>query len=59
MAKKKETKIEMEETPEIVETPQVVEQPKARERIKPINEWEIKDRVYYLKGNKKPLYKNY
>ena len=55
MAKKKETKIEMEETPEIVETPQVVEQPKARERIKPINEWEIKDRVYYLKGNKKPL----
>ena len=33
----------------------VAEQPKARERIKPTNEWEIKDRVYYLKGKKKPL----
>ena len=33
----------------------VAEEPKARERLKPANEWEIKDRVYYLKGNKKPL----
>ena len=32
-----------------------VEELKTRERIKPKNEWEIKDRVYYLKGNKKPL----
>jgi hypothetical protein len=29
--------------------------PPARERLKPSNEWEIKDRIYYLKGNKKPL----
>ena len=33
----------------------VIEEPKARERLKPTNEWEIKDRIYYLKGNKKPL----
>jgi len=33
----------------------VVEEPKARERLKPTNEWEIKDRLYLLKGNKKPL----
>ena len=57
MAKKQETKkVEVEE-PQIeetvVETAPVVEQP--RERVKPKNEWEIKDRVYYLKGNKKPL----
>jgi hypothetical protein len=26
--------------------------PPARERLKPSNEWEIKDRMYYLKGNK-------
>ena len=56
MAKKKETKIEMEETPEVVvETTPVVEQPKVRERVKPKNEWEIKDRLYILKGGKKPL----
>jgi hypothetical protein len=36
------------------ETP-VVEQPKARERKKPANEWEVKDRMYNLKGDKKPL----
>ena len=57
MAKK--TKIEVEE-PQVkeevvVKTPPVVEQPKAKEIKKPSNEWEIKDRVYYLKGNKKPL----
>jgi hypothetical protein len=45
----------MEETvTEFFEEP-VVEEPKARERKVPTNEWEIKDRVYYLKGNKKPL----
>ena len=33
----------------------VVEEPKARERLKPANEWEIKDRVYLLAGDKKPL----
>jgi hypothetical protein len=33
----------------------VTERPKARERLKPSNEWEIKDRLYYLKGDKKPL----
>ena len=56
---KKTKKVEVKE-PQIqeevvVKEPQVVEQPKARERLKPSNEWEIKDRVYYLKGNKKPL----
>jgi len=60
MAKKQEAKkVEVKE-PQIkeevvVETAPVVEQPKVRERVKPKNEWELKDRVYYLKGNKKPL----
>ena len=45
----------MEETvTEFFEEP-VVEEPKARERLKPSNEWEIKDRVYTLRGGKKPL----
>ena len=39
---------------ETLEEP-VIEEPKARERLKPTNEWEIKDRVYFLRGNKKPL----
>jgi len=53
MAKKK-TKVEVEETPQVVET-SVVEAPKTKElkSIKP--KWEIKDRVYYLKGSKKPI----
>jgi len=57
----KEPQIEetMEETvteffEETFEEP-VAEEPKVRERIKPKNEWEIKDRVYILKGGKKPL----
>jgi hypothetical protein len=59
MAKKQKIQVEVEE-PQIqeevvVETPPVVKQPKTRERLKPSNEWEIKDRAYYLKGNKKPL----
>jgi len=64
MAKKANTtkKVEVEpqiETMEEVVTEffeeTVVAEPKARERLKPVNEWEIKDRVYYLKGGKKPL----
>ena len=56
---KKTKKVEIEE-PQIqeevaVQTAPVVEQPKARERVKPKNEWEIKDRIYLLKGGKKPL----
>ena len=53
MAKKK-TKVEVEETPQVVETPVVAtSKPKKVEIKKPT--WEIKDRVYYLKGDKKPL----
>ena len=60
---KKETKVSSQADPGdehiekvVVETP-VVEtpEPKARERKKPSNEWEIKDRIYLLKGGKKPL----
>jgi len=60
MAKKQETKkVEVKE-PQIqeevvVKTPPVIEQPKARERKKPSNEWEVKDRIYLLKDGKKPL----
>ena len=36
----------------------VVEEPKARKRLKPTNEWEIKDRIYYLKNGRKPLSKS-
>ena len=54
MAKKKETKpVAVEET--VIEEKIMVEEPKVRERVKPKNEWEIKDRVYYLKSNKKPI----
>jgi len=60
MAKKKETKpVAVEETvaeQEIMEVVnEFIEVDTPRERLKPSNEWEIKDRVYYLKGNKKPL----
>jgi hypothetical protein len=54
MAKKKKVEVEepqFEET--VVETAPVVEQP--RERVKPKNEWEIKDRMYLLKNGKTPL----
>ena len=53
MAKKKET-TKAEEP--VVEETVVVEQPKVKapkEKAKP--KWEIKDRIYYLKGRKKPL----
>jgi hypothetical protein len=63
MAKK--TKIVEVEEPQLEETIEevvteffkdtVVEEPKVRERKVPTDEWEIKDRVYYLRGNKKPL----
>ena len=61
MTKKKETKIEVE-TPQVEETvvmeKPVVETPKIKKEVKPEpkkDKWEIKDRVYYLKGDKKPL----
>ena len=55
MAKKKET-TKVEEP--VVQETMVVEQPKVKApevKAKPKNDWEIKDRMYYLKGNKKPL----
>ena len=59
MAKKQTTnKVEVEQ-PEIKATNEtqevLIEEPKTRERLKPANEWEIKDRIYLLKGNKRPL----
>jgi len=56
MAKKKET-TEVEESI-VEETVVVKEQPKVEVpeiKAKPKNTWEIKDRMYYLKSNKKPL----
>jgi hypothetical protein len=65
MAKKKKTEVEEpqvqevfeetleEETMEVVNEFVEVEIP--RERKIPSNEWEIKDRLYYLKDGKKPL----
>jgi len=60
MAKKQVTKpAAVKETvaeQEIMETVnEFMEVNTPRERLKPSNEWEIKDRVYYLKGGKKPL----
>jgi len=59
MAKKKEeTKVEepIVEERVVMEEP-VVETPKIKKEVKsePKPKWEIKDRVYYLKGRKKPL----
>jgi len=51
MAKKQKT--EKVEVP-VVET-QVVETPKPKKVENKKPEWEIKDRMYYLKGNKKPI----
>ena len=61
MAKKKQTKVEesiVEETVVVEEQPVIkekikVEAPKIK--AKPRNTWEIKDRIYYLKGDKRPL----
>ena len=70
MAKKAKTKVSPQADPgdEHIETMEevvteffedtVTEEPKARERLKPANEWEIKDRVYYLKNGRKPLSKS-
>ena len=55
MAKKQETKKELVVETSVVEAPPVVEKPKTRERKKPEDEWEIKDRTYYLKKGRKPL----
>ena len=56
--KKKETKIEVEEISQVVETP-VVEPPKQKkveEKPKGLEDnWELKDRTYYLTRNKRPL----
>ena len=64
MAKKQETKKVEVEKPQIqeevvIETKPVVEKPKTQ-RPEPTYKktrdgWEIKDRVYYIKGSKKPL----
>jgi hypothetical protein len=61
--KQKQTKVEVEK-PQIqeevvVKTAPIIEQPKAIRKEptnkKTIDGWEIKDRVYYIKGKKKPL----
>ena len=52
-AKKAEVAPQIEET--VIKTP-VIETPKVDVKIEPKKpSWEIKDRIYYLKGNKKPL----
>jgi len=60
MAKKQKVEVEPQiETMEEVVTEfiedTVVAEPKARERLKPNDEWEIKDRIYNLKDGKRPL----
>ena len=60
MAKKQETKpVAVEETVTEQETMEAIndfiEVDIPRERLKPSNEWEIKDRMYILKDGKKPL----
>ena len=60
---KKTKKTEVETTPQVVEQPkvetQVVEQPKPKrvEKKNPIlkDGWELKDRIYRLKGDRKPI----
>ena len=56
MAKKEKIEKEIEETPKVVETP-VVETPKPKKVEPKKPNWEIKDRVYILKGRHKPLSK--
>jgi len=54
MAKKKETKIVTEEVTQVVDQPK--NETKVVEKSLPKKDtWEIKDRIYYLMGNKKPL----
>ena len=56
MENKKQTKVEVE-TPQVKKkvVEAVVEQPKPKKVEPKKPTWEIKDRAYYLKGNKKPL----
>ena len=53
MAKKQETKKQKVEVP-VVETP-VVETPKPKKVENKKSSWEIKDRLYHLRGDKKPI----
>ena len=59
MANKKETKIEMEKTPEVIDTPQVVKESKTTRKEpsykKSEDGWEIKNRTYFLRNGLKPL----
>ena len=55
MSKKKKVEVEEPQIEETVIETVMVEEPKVRERVKPKNEWEIKDRIYHLKGDRKPL----
>ena len=58
MAKKtKKEKVVVKETPRVVEQPKetmVMETPKPKEKAK-TDTWEVKDRTYFLKSDKKPL----
>jgi hypothetical protein len=60
MAKKqKQTKVEVKESQIQEETVEVIEQPKpkivAEKPLQKKDKWELKDRVYFLKGKQKPL----
>ena len=60
MAKKtKKEKVVVKETPQVVEQPKetmVMETPKPKEKAKTKTDtWEVKDRTYFLKSDKKPL----
>ena len=61
MAKKQTKKAAVKETVVEQEVVEVVDQPTVEiPKVEPVKEvtetkWEIKDRVYYLKGNKKPI----
>ena len=55
---KKTKKVEVEKPQAkevVVESTSVAEQPKPKKVESKKSTWEIKDRVYYLKGNKKPI----
>ena len=49
------TKKVVKEPQVVVEEPQVVKQPKVEVKKPQVPTWEIKDRMYILKGNKQPL----
>ena len=57
MAKKTKKVVEpqLEETFEETFEEVMVEEPTVRERLKSPDEWEIKNRMYYIKGQEKPL----